>query len=282
MINLTYNTWMQFIDACEYGVSDRPDTNRRSRDTNDFMRFFHTNTYTDAVQLARAGWSEGTTQALALFMPLQDRLYSVIEQTTIHYDTTGSILDIGRYVSSEPEHWGEFSYSKVTGPGTKYIHIVVNGTASGNISGHTLIARGVAITALINTLELAGHRVHVSVTYPIRTEYKGKEPAFTATVTVKAYDESPDLDRIVYATAHPSALRRHIFSLLECQSDAACTELVRGGFGYPGDTAPGAQGDIYIPHMTSDDAPWSNPDKTFAWIIGYLEQQGVLAAQPTA
>ncbi len=273
-VALHFDTWTAFLDAAIYGEQEIKDR-RSSREGS--VSFTGTKTWEDAVELSRKGWPEGVKKAQAIANPLQEKLYSKIQLATIQYDTTGTLLDVGRFAVGEPEHWGNWEYSLIDGEGTKYVHIVMNGTASCGIEASVLIARGAVVSALVNLLELGGCRAKVTLAYAV-TPRADAPPIFQTTVTLKQYDEPLDLDRLTYALAHPSTFRRLFFSLMECQPTALCHAMgvPRGGYGSQGDLLKADQGDIYLGSMSYGAVDWENPESAERWALKHLQELGVL------
>lgn len=269
-----FATWSQFIDHVALGETDFPMEQRssRSEDHHHGITWTGTANYADAVQLARQGWRDGVAQVQELSGTIESRLYNLISLPRIAYDVTGELLDVGRFASGEPEHWGNWEHTLTEGKGTKHIHIVVNVIASAGVSSEVLMQRGAAVAALINLLELAGHRCKVDMVcadgcngfhYEIRT-------------AVKEYDETLDLDRVTYAVAHPSVLRRHFFSAVELLPEDYRRGLnVGSGYGRCQETKE-SRGDIYLPMMEYGDPRWESPENATAWVNQELIRLGVL------
>lgn len=281
MHKLHFDNWTSFLTEASTGISPVEGDRRASRSNS--KSFMGVETYEEAVDLGRKGWPEGVKQALAIAEPIQEKLYSVVQVASIRYDVTGELLDVGRFASGEPEHWGNWEHTLQEGKGTKYVHVVMNGTASAGVDASVLIARGAVTAALINLLELAGCRVQVTLAYNV--QQSGTERSvFQVTVALKQYEEPLDLDRLTYALAHPSAFRCHMFSLMECQSPELREKMgvPHGGYGRQGDVSKEEQGDIYLPKMSYDEDQWSNQETATKWTMEQLQKQGVIQAEPVA
>lgn len=258
-----YDTWPEFIRRSE--DNSKPEEEAMSRRHDERGKpWAGTHTYAEALELAQCGWSKGVKLADTQAHELETRLYSLIERPVIEYDLTGEVLDVGRYCSNEPEHWGVFKTELVEGHGTKHISIVVNGAASAGVDTQVIMRRGAAVVALCHLLELAGHRTQVKLAIAVEFKpwYYGIE------VPLKTFSESLDMDKLAYAVAHPSCLRRHFFSTAE-QTPAKFVEQLHftryGSYGRPTETQ-GDQGDIYLPCMMYSDARWETPEQATDWI----------------
>lgn len=278
-LELKYNTWTDFLTAASEGV---PPVQERRASRDGSKSFTGTVDYGEAVDLGRRGWPEGVKQALAISEPIQQNLYGVIALPRIEYDVTGELLDVGRFASGEPEHWGNWEHNLKEGKGTKYVHVVMNGTASCGVDASVLIARGAVTSALVNLLEMAGHRVKVTLCYGV-AECHGGPAYMTTTVSLKQYDEVLDLDRLTYALAHPSTFRRHFFSIMECQTVEHRKRIgvPNGGYGQQANMPPAEQGDIYLEKMTCGDARWTDPEQATVWVRQHLTDLGVISKEET-
>ena len=92
------------------------------------------------------------------------------------------------------------------------IYADIGATASTNASA--MIRKGSAIVALIDQIEQSGQRVELIACQRTDTkDYEYDEQRIF--ITVKRADEVLDLDRIAFALAHPSMLRRVCFRIME-------------------------------------------------------------------
>lgn len=263
----TFDSYPEFIQTC----MKYPANPGKSRNT-DIRKWSGTETYEEACDLALKGWNEGAQKAYDLSHDIETRLYSLIERQVISYDITGELLDVARFCDGTPEHWGVFETQLVEGPGTKYFHLVVNGTVSGGISTKVVIERGASIAALVHLAELAGHRVKATLVFSI----EGRSVHYEVRVPLKDYEEHLDIDKLAYAIAHPSVLRRHLLSLMEELPEPYYSNFnVGSGYGLPKDT-DGARGDIYIEHMLAGDDRWASPESATAWVREELTRLGVI------
>jgi hypothetical protein len=187
------------------------------------------------------------------------------------------MLDVGRLCAGEPEHWGQWETVDAAGVSSRFVRVVYNIGARGWADKSLLIARGATVAALVELLEHAGHRVQVEIV----SYATGDRRAIRVSAPVKLYDESLDRDRLIYAVAHPSALRRHIFSIRELAPEPFLRDLHIGkeygaGYGSSQDIPGTERGDIYIPALTNEGGlDWTNAATTEAWVLRTLRAAGV-------
>lgn len=202
------------------------DTNKKPRaglhcDSNNPERggkFFWSESLTDAARLATAGWPEGAQKvakhrdALAGFIAAA----AAAKSSRWDWDVTGHFVDVGRYLSGEPETFGaEFNDGdSVQG---KVVSIRFNSCISGSVSVETICARGVAVLVAVDLLESLGIRCEIVVgsasvqSYPGACGNDRSISKLEWNVVVKRAGEPVDLDRLAFAVAHPSFQRRLFF-----------------------------------------------------------------------
>ncbi len=209
-----FESFEKFIEQALV-VPSRQDSSS-SRQTREGKDPWHgTNTFEQAVEIARKGWPEGAAKALELRAEVESAVRDLINARSSSYtfDLVGEYVDIGRHLSGEPECFGTevTDGSSVSRPVVK---IVANLAASGSISPRSLFVRGAAIVAAIDILEALGRRVEVWVAHGSATR-RGGGATHESHVLVKSADQPLDVDRLSFAVAHPACLRRLCFSVME-------------------------------------------------------------------
>lgn len=180
-------------------------------------------THAEAHDMASHGWGAGATQAheLARKLVLPDIRDDAEAIVKMHHDVSGAYVDVGTYVTGAPECMVDFEADKRQ---ARFARLVVNVCYHGGTYTEHVIARGVAITAAIDAIEARGIRCDVDVVMTVR----GRDSAlWTAGVNVKLAHEPLQLERVVFAVAHPCMLRRLCFGVMECEN-----EKIRKVFGF--------------------------------------------------
>ncbi|MBM7554528.1 hypothetical protein JOC33_003466 [Thalassobacillus pellis] len=134
--------------------------------------------------------------------------------------------------------------------------------------------RGAAITALVSTLERAGRRCEVVA---VSRAYEGAS-SIEYRITLKSSQEKVNLPSIAFALAHPSMLRRLVFSARECEGKEIRDKVGIGkgdGYGIPTDIKEIESGTIYLSAMRGRDAQWKSETAATAWIGSELKAQGI-------
>ena len=272
----SYDTWTAWL-AYVTGPSELADAERASRQRDE--RFTSTKTWDDALRLARHGWREGAAMTRAYAQALTTRIVGRVEREDLVYDVEGMGYDVARLLDGAPEHWQRW---QPTGDsedraGNRLIRVLMNASVSCGVPTRTIVARGAACCALVELLEYAGARVQLDVTWPC-TGYSISE-VLTHLVCVKRFAAPLDMSTVAFAVAHPSALRRLVFSAQEREAAAVRSAygVPKGGYGIPAEVPPAerGKGTLYVPCASTADGDWNDANATERWVLEQLRTQGV-------
>lgn len=204
----------------------------------------------EALKHARYGWPEGAEMARKHIdkfrLPPIEAPYA-----NTYNDVTGAYVDIGLYVSGEPECMVDFREDKRH---ARYATIHVSVSASAGTIPEKLVNRGLAIAATVDILESRGIRCEVIAYDPCYgSDDKGRVIS-NAGVMVKHANAPLNLDTLTFAVANPGFLRHLLFAHMELQSDEYRRSFnVPGGYG-------GVAPLIVAPGVIAFDTPqyWEN------------------------
>ncbi len=245
--------------------------------------FTGTYNYADAEKLARDGWVKGAKNIKHYMDTFFDRVSSKVQTTDIHRSIDpGIMFDVGAFCAGQPDCWLTEEPRIVDGLGNRVLVVNVHVTASAAVSASTISARGGAIVATVQALELAGYSVEVNAVHKITsvntgTGYGDHDPNWNQEthIRLKASDQPINLEELAFVIAHPSMLRRILFRTIErCQDRELCKKLSYN-YGYPADVAEVNQGDIYFPTMHAKTIDWLDDATTLKLIFKLLAKQGV-------
>lgn len=192
--------------------------------------FTGTKDLAQACDLALNGWSEVRPQVNKLFGELESSISLTLdEQFGIRFDYSGDSVDMGRYMSGDPECMMDY----VTEPQSRMgrvIKVMVNVANSASISAEQIINRGVVVVALLDVLKKLGLGVELWTEMAISD--KGVDSGNRFSQLVKVHDSADmlDVDSTMFAIAHPSMLRRIGFASVE---QGVRSELANQSYGYP-------------------------------------------------
>ena len=125
--------------------------------------FHGVTSYDTALESARDGEpGEGLQSADIAARRILDRMGNVPTlMPDAVYGTAGSVVDVGRYLSGDPECMLEFPLAEAPSFG-RVVNLVIDGTISAAVSADAVRKRGIAIFEAILGLEAAGYTVRVS------------------------------------------------------------------------------------------------------------------------
>lgn len=245
--------------------------------------FTGTDSLAEAVALARKGWQGGTAEIERLRIEIDRSLSGLIPMLEPFYDVTGDMIDVGRFVTGEPEDFLTLVDNGLRheSPSPRIVHIVCNIAVSGSISQDVIMRRGAAMVVLIDTLERHGIRCRVDLVDVTADKRQGGDQ-FEVYMTVKHDGESVSIDKLAYFLAHASAMRRLLFAVYEHFPDPIRRQFgigrdMQGAYGFPGIASE--QGTIYIDRIISA-VDWSE-QFTLAWLKAQLRKQGIAIEEET-
>lgn len=229
-------------------------------------------THEQTAKWATEGWKEGVARARTRAERIATRLVGTSGITPVMdftADVTGGCYDVGAYVAGEPECWLrlEPSVSK------RAITIGTCIAVSAAVSNEVTIARGIAVSALVMALQAAGYPVTIEVTsVAIRWSGTGDAESMTVRVADASTGSQLDLDRVVFAMAHPT-MNRVLIRCLTAGDAANGGALWDRGRPQADTIPPGRAYDLYLGGIGYNEAArWQDPD---AWIVSeYIRLTG--------
>jgi len=204
-----FDTWEEFIASAEKSSYRGWDAGHSDGSED----FYGTRTFEEATKLARDGWAEGAARVQSIRASLGEVISTLVaaRAESIGYDVAGDYVDVGRFLSGEPECFGvrvcDESQSKPV------VRINVNTAVSASVSASAIFGRGAAILAAIDVIEATGSRVEVWAVNCNAT-FNGKTVHETY-VLIKSASQPIDIDRLAFAFCHQSSHRRLSFSVFE-------------------------------------------------------------------
>lgn len=213
-----FHSWNEFVDYCDDKVQPQPGGNVRTS-RYDMFGFSQVNTFAEAVNLARTGWKEG----VALYEEYARGIKQVQDTTNEYeYDVFGDIIEMGEFVTGNPlcmiklerkfnDHFGEVML------------VVVNIGAVLFADSESFYRRGVTLVKLLKHIEQNGISTALVGVWttkranPSSKASKEYDHYYTVSMPIKTPGKLIDVDRIMFATAHPAMLRRLCFSAAESE-----------------------------------------------------------------
>lgn len=130
------------------------------------------------------------------------------------YNVTGDYLDMGRYMSGEPEVFGTNINGDLTG---KVIRVYINASVSANYDAEDVMLGAEKLAEVINALYVSGARVSTTFMSAEETQW----------IEVKLNDFGDPLNPVdLVAVASPSFIRRLCFAVNNYHDVSTCGSIV--------------------------------------------------------
>ena len=165
-----------------------------------------TKSFKHAMELARHGYPKGVKKMKAEMANLQPAQAPALVPI---FAVAGDEVDVERFLNNEPENM--VTYQDELQDGVQFIDIYVAYSYHSGKRANAIISRGACILKNIDSLENNGYRCRlIGYNYAVESglgvQWK---------VILKEYQEHLELDRMAFALACPSMLRRLSFKLTE-------------------------------------------------------------------
>jgi len=276
----------RFDSTAEYLASSRKGADRNASSYNGKSAFTKTDNFAEATKLAEDGWSAGREMVSKLTGALISSVSGRIMRHEWVPDVEGQYVDLGLYIAKEPEHWIRPEEHEGFGSARRHLKILYNGSVSCGVDAKVINARGAAIAALAELLELAGDSVSINLQYSVAASPDmAVAKAYVDKIPVKRPGDRVDLNMLMFWLAHPSALRRIAFGSwegndLETRRKFGFGEI-HGCYGWPceSELEPDEMPDLYISSgyigTPEGRGLWTDEAATKKWLVETLTQLGV-------
>src|SRR5215469_8703808 len=160
----------------------------------------------EALSMAVNGWDEHLTETIELAESMVDKVekdHDVPSFTPV-WDVTGAEVDVARYLSGMPENMIDFP--AITTPKVgRVITLCASIAYSSLIDPDVIKRRGQVLVALALLLSRLGYASELWVAMTARR--RGTDYVAESKVQIKSANDALDPARIMFAYAHPAALR---------------------------------------------------------------------------
>jgi hypothetical protein len=276
-INDTVNGVLRCIEVYEsLGEAVRHAQNNpepKSSNSND-KEFSLTASLQDACELATNGWSDVRPQVDKLFGELESSIAMVLDESySIRFDYSGDSVDMGRYMSGDPECMMDY----VTEPQARMgrvIKVMVNVANSARITPKQIMDRGVVVVALLDVLNKLGVGVELWTEMAISDGGVDTGNRFSQLVKIHDSSEMLDVDSTMFAIAHPSMLRRLAFGAIEQMPTEMFPEY-RHGYGTPSEMQRKAGYDVAVEKL--QDGHGDLVRDPVAWVLSTVKGLDLVA-----
>lgn len=270
---LEFDSWGEFVAEA---TRESDCTRRSSREPASYdSDFFGDAEWEDTVKLANEGWVEKISDVDLMMDHIRDELKVTLEKHMDPYwDVMGINFNVDRFLEGEPDCVMNVRPIEVSKQG-RVISLLVSCSASAFVKQEKLMQRGLAICGLIEALRYMQHGVELWVE---QTVTSGKDMLSTL-VRVKEATEPMDMGRVIFAVAHPTMLRRMVFSIEENQPYEWRSRIGIGdagsGYGMPHKLACADLVNASI-ELEPLQHPYFECDEPEAWIRENLTKWGII------
>ncbi|GAB2576983.1 hypothetical protein GCM10027168_07410 [Streptomyces capparidis] len=269
-------SWQEFVDRARAPDSIADGSGRHGRDQ------WCGATWEEALRLAEDGWTTVLPQVDAEVAELRERVGDEVLTTALvpAWDVTGSEVDIGVYLSGEPECMVEAVPQRISARGRVVTFLVPAGFV--NTTPHSAVHhRGVALAALCSSIVSAGHSVEIWSGF---CTYVGEGERFASVARVVSAAEPLDMGRLMFVMAHPAMLRRLWFAVWDSAPRPVARRMRDANYGWepngcrPEDLPEGITVPYVLPHLSPEDPQWAGADTALAWCRETFTGLGLLRA----
>ena len=229
-----------------------------------------TSSLDEACDLALHGWDEKRPEVDKLFAQLEADIASAMDEPfTTYYAHSGDSVDMGRYMSGDPECMVDY----VTEPQARMgrvVKVIINGAMSCGISADDIIRRGVAVVALLDVIHKLGVGVELAVEMPV----SNGSTRYSTLVKLHDSSEMLDINNMMYAVCHPSMLRRLAFGAIE-QMPSEMFSNYRSGYGTPSEMQRKAGYDVAVEKL--QDGNGDLVKDPVAWVLSTVKGLDLVA-----
>lgn len=198
--------------------------------------WYGTESLDDTYRLVDNGWPEGLSRMKTLYGNLKPVEGELADRHQMRFCESGDEVDVGRYVTNEPECMIDFDVVQVPAAG-RIVKIIANVMASCGFSPEAIFLRGAAACMLADLVEQSGLRSEIWAVIAGGNTGSGRYDRDTAAtdyrVKIKSPDQPLEMDRLAFALANASMLRRLFFKSMELLPEDTFHKHVGNGYLYP-------------------------------------------------
>jgi hypothetical protein len=221
----------------------------------------------EALSVARDGWHAELGESLRVAEAAVDKVTKEFELTTFEavHDVVGSTVDVGLYLSGEPECMVDMRLAPTVKAG-RVITLCASVSRSGAISVDVITRRGRIVVALAIALSQLGYALEI---WGDQTTNTDGGLVVQLRYLLQPAGEPLDVERVMFGLAHPAMSRALGFAIRD-----SCPKGFNGWSQLPQDPIEDLpEGTLYLPCLLSEvDIP--DADKQLeAWLrqLGIIE-----------
>ncbi|MUN38375.1 DUF7192 family protein [Actinomadura litoris] len=239
-------------------------------------------TWEEALRLAEDGWTTVLPEVDAEVAELRERVGAEVLTTALvpAWDVTGSEVDIGAYLSGEPECMVDAVPQRISTRGRVVTFFVPAGYV--HTTPHSAVHhRGVALAALCSSIIAAGHSVEIWSGF---CPYVSTTDRYASIARVVSAAEPFDMGRLMFVMAHPAMLRRLWCAVWDSAPTPNALTMWSENYGhasyecFPEDLPEGIEDPYILPFLSPADPQWRTAESAIAWCREMFTSLGLLRA----
>lgn len=198
------------------------------------------------------------------------------EREDCSWATTGTVRDIGRALTGDPEYCSR--YDDVTDEQGTTMKMLCSVSCNSNVDVKSCTARGAAVAVLIRAIEAQGINVALDIVDESSFSTSGfQHYTIMPRIQVIRAGQLVSDERLAVALVGPDSCRRAGFSLLELIPAAYFPPYGYGNArpGVPAEVAEALGYDYVIPNISMTGSVFSTPEGTANWLRGTAVAMGL-------
>ncbi len=207
--------WEHFLDYVDWSGRE----SWRSSHLITQKRYEHTltRTFEDAMDLARGGWHGGLSQLKSIpqiKLPFCERLQQTYNIQT-KYDIAGGTVNIGRYLSGMPDCMRRINTTLSHNLPARIQKVFIYGTFHRHVPVSDVLKRGYTVYQIIEALEMANIQTEITLAFSTNKYNMQSKDDYDFYETYIKIKDTTDIiypEKLLFCLAHPSMLRRLVFS----------------------------------------------------------------------
>lgn len=249
-----WDSWAEYVAF----ASKQKDAGRKGK-------FYGNTDFSSALELARKGWSEPRAEIDLLTEKISTHLQPILKPAfETFFDVAGGAVDVGRFLSGEPECMVEMRLVEIAQSG-RVVTILVNGCFSAGIDTREFRKRGAAIVGLVDALAKCQYSTEVWL------EISHKTVSYL--VKVKGAEDMLDIDVLMFAIGHEACFRQLNFAIQDGDDKKLHVQSINGmGYVWKLSCAELIGANVCLEPLIWND-PTSNAEE---WIKARLAEFGLI------
>ena len=178
--------------------------------SSDYMDFYKTKSFDEAVELCRYGYHENFDRFVELKIVLEKYLKTSYRKNQQYNYYVGYVPDVKAYLEGNP-----LSMLNRQNPKRQHIDIYFNAANLSEVTTEQIFNRGAITLSIVEALE----NMNFSVGLHVFTMSNVKDQIHYVKLNLKRNNEKLNIQKLFFPLCHPSFLRRLIFRLREQTPD---------------------------------------------------------------